>query len=62
MHKCETAGCPWCEQDSGVVLGFDTLGDETLTCKTCGKPVEVDMEESWDSVHFWLAKQERNAP
>lgn len=51
------AACPWCDNPSGVVCGWDTLGRDDLSCQACGKPIEVEFEENWDGYMFWLTRR-----
>ncbi len=49
----ESEECPSCGHPSGVVVGWDTLGDHTLVCKHCKVPLEVEYEENMD-MDYWM--------
>jgi len=45
--------CLKCEYCLEIDLTFDSLFD-IIICPSCGNKMEVDFEENYDTVYFWL--------
>ena len=52
--------CPWCGEDSGLILSWSTLGDDGLECQNCHKLCEHEgdyvAESSWG---WWLRESDK---